>query len=937
MKIVRVHVVCLLILFIGVNAWGQIGVSDRINQENDRGPSLEAIQAAAVKETARGNNYGAMRYYQIMLKAEPLNVIALNGFGEAAIKYAALDSAAYAFQTLVDNGLLGADGMPLLRLADVRYQLGNYEEARRLYHRFRFEEKLPAATQAMKLEADEKLADCDWAIETIRKPIIDAELFAILDTSVNTREYSEHSPYLLGDVLYFSSSRFPFTKDRIFPKRTLNKVLTVTGENFTEQVEIPDFNEESRHTTHSTFNTKGDVMYYSICDYVGTTLEIRCEIYLRRKQADGKWGPAEKLPETINMPGYTNTQPSVGPVPGQPYEMLYFVSNRPGGMGRKDIWCSKIMGSEISTPMNVTTLNTTGDDVTPFYHSDSKTFYYSTDSLQTLGGFDVYQSKWTGDNWGAPVNMGAPINSGANDVYYVVNSDGKTAFMATNRRGSFNQSEEGCCYDIYQVDFVKPTMSVITYLKKNGNPTDQILPYTTLTLIEVGNPYATPQRVEVDASGKYSFDLLPGKSYMIIGEKNRFAPDTVRFTTPPKIWRKELVKKLYLEPSTPNLIVTIYDKDSGAPIPGATSKLHDLGQKLPNGSFVASKAPPQVDTHADNNRYDYPIDFEHRYQVVASKQGYTVDSSSVISTEGVKGAQTIETKLYLKRGVSFKAYTINRLNNDTLYGVTYRLLELPDERQKDKYISPIGRDYQTTVSYEKRYRIIATKDNFSADSIDFTTINLPKVDFQTIVKELRLRPLDLSEYLPIPLYFDNDEPDKRTMATSTAREYRATYVDYIRRKEEFITRFTEGLLGQELRIATDTLDVFFERDVRGGWNRLMEFSEVLYDMLTRGDSIEITLKGYASPRAGTQYNKNLTDRRVSSVYNHFDIFDGGIYKRFVDTKQLVIKREANGETKSPPGISDNIKDERKSIYDVRASRERRLEIIGVKVNKEIKL
>jgi hypothetical protein len=162
-------------------------------------------------------------------------------------------------------------------------------------------------------------------------------------------------------------------------------------------------------------------------------------------------------------------------------------------------------------------------------------------------------------------------------------------------------------------------------------------------------------------------------------------------------------------------------------------------------------------------------------------------------------------------------------------------------------------------------------------------------------------------------------------------------VDYIRRKEEFITRFTEGLLGQDLKVATDTLDVFFERDVRGGWNRLMEFSEVLYDMLTRGDSIEITLKGYASPRAGTQYNKNLTDRRVSSVYNHFDIFDGGIYKRFVDTKQLVIKREANGETKSPPGISDNIKDERKSIYDVRASRERRLEIIGVKVNKEIKL
>ncbi len=159
----------------------------------------------------------------------------------------------------------------------------------------------------------------------------------------------------------------------------------------------------------------------------------------------------------------------------------------------------------------------------------------------------------------------------------------------------------------------------------------------------------------------------------------------------------------------------------------------------------------------------------------------------------MKGAQNLEAKLYLRRGVSFKAYTINQLTNDTLVGVTYRLLELPDERQVDKYISPIGKNYQTTVAYEKRYRIIATKDGFSADSVDFTTVNLPKIDFQTIVKQLVLRPLDLPEYLPIPLYFDNDEPDKRTLATSTDREYRAVYVDYIRRKDDFITKFTEGL------------------------------------------------------------------------------------------------------------------------------------------------
>ncbi len=920
----------------GFHAWGQIGVSDRINQENDRAPSLEALETAAIKELARGNNYGAMRYYHLIMDAEPLNVNALKGYGEAAILFAALDSAAMAFQRLIDNGLTAPDGGPLLRLAEVKYRMGKYEDARDVLRNFLLGERLQGTTSAMLLEAETRLEDCEWALEKMRKPVVEPELFVLLDTTVNTREYSEHSPYLLGDVLYFSSARFPFEKDRVFPKRTLNKVLRISGDNFTENLEVPTFNEAARHTTHTSFNAKGDVMYYALCDYVGTTLQIQCDIYLRKKQPDNEWGPAEKLPDPVNVPGFTNTQPCVGSVPGQSYEMLYFVSNRPGGKGNKDIWCTKIMNGNYSGAMNVTALNTPGDDVTPFYHAPSGTFFFSSDSLQSLGGFDVFQSKWNGDDWSEASNMGSPINSGANDVYYMQNSSAKIGFMASNRRGSFNQSEEGCCYDVYEVDFEKPKMLAVTFLKRDGLPTDIVLPYTVMTLIEIGNPNAQPQRINIDASGKYSFDLLPGKSYMIIGEKNRFNPDTVRFTTPNKIWRKEMLQKLFLEPNTPNLEALVFDKETGLPMTGTTAQFFDLGQKSPQGVFVPSKNAPQVEQHPYDNRYYYPLDFEHKYQVVVTKPGYIPDSSVVVSTEGLKSPKLFEVKLFLERGIILKAHTLNHLTNDTLYGVTYRVLELPDERQKDAFVSPLGKNYQTTIAYDKRYRIIATKPNFSTDSLDFTTANLPKIDFRTLVKELVLRPLDLAEYLPIPLYFDNDEPDKRTLARTTSREYRATYFDYINRKQLFIDRFVDGLEGSQRTEATNALDAFFEKDVRGGWNKLMEFSEVLYEMLSRGDSIEITLKGYASPRAGVLYNKNLTDRRVTSVYNHFDIFDGGIYKKFVDSKQLIIIREANGEAKSPPGISDNVKDDRKSVYDVRASKERRLEIIGVKVNQEVR-
>ena len=61
MKIFRILTINLIFLLLGFNASSQIGVSDRINQENDRAPSIDALEVAAIKELARGNNYGAMR------------------------------------------------------------------------------------------------------------------------------------------------------------------------------------------------------------------------------------------------------------------------------------------------------------------------------------------------------------------------------------------------------------------------------------------------------------------------------------------------------------------------------------------------------------------------------------------------------------------------------------------------------------------------------------------------------------------------------------------------------------------------------------------------------------------------------------------------------------------------------------------------------------
>ncbi|MCB0529191.1 MAG: tetratricopeptide repeat protein [Saprospiraceae bacterium] len=915
-----------IVLFLAVlTAHGQSGITDKIDADHDRAPSVAVLEREAVNAAKEGDYYTAMVYYRRILESDSMHVSALKGYGDAAMRFSAFEVAEMAYQRLVDHNLTAPDGMPLVKLAEAKFRLGKYAEAKELYRRFLFVETPVGITEDVLENAQRGLENCDFAIQVIENSDLQAPLDTLTD--INT-EYSEYSPYPKGDTIYFSSYRFVYEKDKHYPKRHLIKVMTAVPQSDTLHAELVDFNEEKLHTAHVTFNEAGDVMYYTICRFVSTA-DLQCDLYMRKATASG-WGPAVKLPSHINMAGYTTTEPSIGRAPGETEETLYFVSDRPGGKGKRDIWYSKIMRDSFSQPVNLEALNTKENDVTPFYHNGTGMLYFSTDGLPTIGGFDIYRSKGKGDNWDEPEHMGMPINSSGNDVFFAVSQNGKTSFFASNRYGSYNVSEEACCYDIFKSDLVKPEMIAVTFDEITKDSLDD----TVLQLVEF-TPKGASEEIKVKVPGTwFGFPLQPRRSYMIIASKPRYTDDTIRFETPPTIWKDLLVKKLYLKPAKPALIVTVYDKETGEPIPGATARFSTLCQVMPNGSRVTPKDGQEItETKPDTNRFAYNLDFDREYNVMVSKPGYTIDSTGTVTTAGLNDALVIEKKVYLTRGISFLAHTLNTATGDTMSGVTYQLVEVEGPRSETYVSKENEKQYNNVVNYEKRYMVVASKDGFSRDTVMFSTKDLPRVDFQKITRELRLHPLTLEAYLPIKLFFDNDEPDKRTMKTKTDRDYRPTYVDYYRRKPEFMDHWSEGLEGQERQTALDSMDVFFERDVRGGWERLFAFSEVLYEMMTRGDYIVLTLKGYASPRAASQYNLNLTSRRVSSVLNHFLIFDGGIYKKFVDNGQIVIKLEPNGEKKAPKDISDNIKEERKSIYDPRASRERRLEIIGVEVSR----
>jgi outer membrane protein OmpA-like peptidoglycan-associated protein len=201
----------------------------------------------------------------------------------------------------------------------------------------------------------------------------------------------------------------------------------------------------------------------------------------------------------------------------------------------------------------------------------------------------------------------------------------------------------------------------------------------------------------------------------------------------------------------------------------------------------------------------------------------------------------------------------------------------------------------------------------------------PKVATPTSSPE----PKTLQDFTGLPLYFDNDEPDKRTNRTTTRKNYDETAQTYLEKQAEYREQFSLGLKGTKQEAAENQIDNFFDNEVRRGYDRLAQLCEMLLTRLQHGDHIEVIVKGFTSPRAKSDYNLNLGKRRVSSVRNQFSAYGDGALESYIRSGQLKVLETSFGETTAKAGISDDLKDLRNSVYHPDAARERRVEIVEI--------
>jgi len=236
-------------------------------------------------------------------------------------------------------------------------------------------------------------------------------------------------------------------------------------------------------------------------------------------------------------------------------------------------------------------------------------------------------------------------------------------------------------------------------------------------------------------------------------------------------------------------------------------------------------------------------------------------------------------------------------------------------------------DTLTDTNYLASNRIGSFTDRDETCCNDIYSVAFPEEVKPEEIEILTLE--DINKYLPVTLYFHNDCPNPRTTNTTTNLNYLTTYKDYINLVPTYKIEYSEGLTEVKEEEAILDIDDFFKDFVEKGVNDLDLFTKLLYLELEKGIELELTVKGFASPLAKTDYNVNLTGRRISSLKNYLNEFDGGKFKKYINSDKLTFKEIPFGEYTASSLVSDNLNDKRNSVYSRAAALERKIEIMSV--------
>jgi outer membrane protein OmpA-like peptidoglycan-associated protein len=252
-----------------------------------------------------------------------------------------------------------------------------------------------------------------------------------------------------------------------------------------------------------------------------------CDIYVshferyfdqQMESFDWGWSALEELGPNINTPDGWEAQPTIS----GDGKTLYFATAREESMDHSiDIFKSdRNEDGSWSKAVSVKDINTSGNEKSPFIHSDSKTLYFASDARKGAGGYDIYYVRLQDDSaWSEPKNIGYPINSDKDEHGLIVSTDGNTAYYASNQL----QGHGG--YDIYRFQLPKDAQpeSIVLLKGKLDQSDDEYVEDTKILLRNVQTKKVEEVKLDKD-DGRFAVVMNVEENDYIVEIEKEGAP-----------------------------------------------------------------------------------------------------------------------------------------------------------------------------------------------------------------------------------------------------------------------------------------------------------------------------------------------------------------------------------------------------------------------------
>jgi len=695
------------------------------------GQTKRAYIKAADKAYDNENYYAALTYYSEALEFDEDNSELIFKVAESARKFNAYDIAADKYAMLVDSMVEDSFPMAVFHLADMKQRLGDYESALQYYNIYDTE------YSGIDNEIDEKVNNrieyTNWAISRLED--LDKSAEVIQMEGVNS-PFSDFGAIKKDDVLYYSTMSHDEADPADFPPRNISKIHSYQ-DSLSLPIEGP-VNETDQIVAHTSFSKDGNTVYYTVCEFINAD-NIRCDIYNADVTEDGIFENGTKLGSAVNIDSFTTTQPHIAFDAIRQQEVLYFVSDRPDGKGKLDIYYSVHDGNgNYSEAKNLEFANTAENDVTPFYLETLDKLYFSSDGRLGLGGYDIYSSSRIDGEFGEVESLRAPVNSSYHDLYYTIDDAEENGMFSSNRDGSMyvDPAKKACCFDIYEVKFdeVIIDLNAITFDSHTKRP----LYEATVHLVDaVSGDTITSVYSETDSS--HLFTLRRDREYILVAERAEYNTKTVPLSTSKITSTTELIENIYMTTDKMQLDLFTFNKRTKAELEGVTVQIVDVTD--PNN-------PIFLETNDLSNDFHAYLELGKKYEITAAKFGFVTEKEIVDLTDVTEPGlikkemylEVFDIEDYLPVTVYFDNDYPNPKSNSTLTNDVYGQLYNDYIMQKGTFIKKVARKKGSVIKEQAELDVAA---HFEGDVVGgYETL---KRFMRALKKELELgRSLELA-------------------------------------------------------------------------------------------------------------------------------------------------------------------------------------------------